>query len=318
MLPLGLAWLTVREWRRRAVLGALAGGLGLGLAPWVAEAFVRYGGLAHRISEASRIQGRLRPTFGFVHEFAALNGPLLCRPCTISVRYPYLAVWWLALPFAVAGGLLVAGRLGVARPYGLACAAGAGLAAQYLFLVGYGAPRFLLPAYALLALPVALLLVRLASSGRLPAALVVVAVAGQLATQHLVLGRRVERSQVYRAAERAVAQALKQAGLRGPCVVGGPASTLPIAYEAGCALRAFHRTPLTWPDGGMSAYVTHVGEPEVAGWVSRRLVTLDGRVWFLWLPALREAESAETARPQPRGFAGSVPRVGFEPTLYGF
>jgi hypothetical protein len=316
VLALGLAWLAVREWRRTPVLVALAGGLALGLAPWVAEAFTRYGGLLNRVHEASRIQGRLRPTWGFVHEFVSLNGPLLCRPCTVPVRYPYLAVWWLALPFAATGGLLVARRLGLAKPYVLACAAGAGLAAQYLFLVGYGAPRFLLPAYALLALPVALLLVRLASSGRVAAVLVMLTVAGQLLTQHLVLARRVERSVVYRAGERAVAETLRRSGLSRPCVVGGPAGSLPMAYEAGCLFRVFRRAPLTWPDGPMAAYVTHVREREVAGWVSRRLVTPDGREWFLWLPALRRQE--QTARPRPRGFAGSVPRVGFEPTLYGF
>jgi hypothetical protein len=280
VLALGLAWSAVREWRRRDVILAVAGGLGLGLAQWVAEAFMRYGGLLHRIEEASRIQGRLRPTWGFVHEFAALNGPLLCRPCTISIRYPYLAFWWLALPFAAAGGLLVSRRLGLVRPYALACVAGVGLAAQYLFLVGYGAPRFLLPAYAVLALPVALLLYRIASSRRMAAVLIVIGVAGQL-------------------------------------VVGGPAGTLPMAYEAGCAFRVFRRTALTRPDGRMAAYVTHVPEPEVAGWGSRRLLTPEGRVWYLWLRAMRPGDE-ETARPRPRGFAGSVPRVGFEPTLYGF
>ncbi|GAA3806932.1 hypothetical protein GCM10022226_28790 [Sphaerisporangium flaviroseum] len=318
VLALGLAWPAVRAWRRAAVLPALVGGLALGLAPWIVEAYTRYGGLLHRVHEASRIQGTLRPTWGVLHEFTALNGPLLCRPCDIPVKYPYLVLWWLVLPFAAAGGVLVARRIGVAGPYGLACAAGAGLAAQYLFLVGYGAPRFLLPAYALLALPVALLLVRLAWSRRSAAVVVGTAVAGQLVTQHLILDRRVERSHAYRAGERAVAETLRRSGLSAPCVVGGPAATLPMAYEAGCGFRTFRRKALTRPDERMAAYVTRVPEAAVAGWVSRSLRTADGRMWYLWLPAVRAGENAETARPKPRGFAGSVPRVGFEPTLYGF
>ncbi len=331
-----VAVLVLREGRRGAVAGpdpqalsgrrrafaatglAMAGGLGAGLAPWVVEAFLWHGGPLHRLQEAARIQGRLRPTWGVVHEFAALNGPLLCRPCTTPIRYPHLGIWWLALPFAVAGGLLAARRLGVARPYGVACAAGAALAAQYLFLVGYGAPRFLLPAYALLALPVALLLVRLASSGRVAAALVVLAVTGQLVTQHLVLGRRVERSVAYRAGERVVAETLRKAGLRPPCVVGGPAGTLPIAYEAGCAYRTVRATSPARLGGAVAAYVTHEQETRAAGRVPRRLLTPEGRVWYLWLPAAGAGEEMRTARPRPRGFAGAVPRVGFEPTLYGF
>ncbi|MFC4585600.1 hypothetical protein [Sphaerisporangium corydalis] len=268
-----------------AAVLALAGGVAAGLAPWVAEAVTRYGGVHNRVREASELQGRLRPTWGVVHEFAALNGPLLCRPCAAGAVRPLLVMWWPALPVAAAAGLLAARPLGAARPYGLACAVGAGLSAQYLFLVGYGAPRFLLPAYLLLALPVALLLVRLASLGLLPAALAVAVAAGHLATQHVVLGHRVERSHAGRAAERDVAGTLTGSGLRGPCAVGGPAATLPIAYEAGCA---FHRVRRRAGSSfGGVAYLTHAREPATAGWAERRLRTADGRVWYLWLPASR-------------------------------
>ena len=79
-----------------------------------------------------------------------LGGRILCAsPCRVDTSFPY-QLWWLVLDaLAVAGvvGGLRRGRLAVELvPF----AAGLVVAAQYLFTVQLVAPRFLIPAYALL------------------------------------------------------------------------------------------------------------------------------------------------------------------------
>ncbi|CAM5587106.1 Integral membrane protein OS=Streptomyces tendae OX=1932 GN=F3L20_17015 PE=4 SV=1 [Streptomyces tendae] len=108
-------------------------------------------------------------------------------------RRPVVTLWWLLLPVVVALAAVVAvrARRATATLLPLACAVAA--AAPYLFMIGYAAPRFLQPAYALLAVPVADALWHLVRTGRerwrpVAAALVALAVAGHLAVQFSVLG----------------------------------------------------------------------------------------------------------------------------------
>ncbi len=73
----------------------------------------------------------------------------------IGFRDPELDLWWVVLPVLVAIGILAARRAGQLGTALLPAVCGLCLAAQYLFMINYAAPRFLLPAYALLAIPVA-------------------------------------------------------------------------------------------------------------------------------------------------------------------
>jgi len=122
-------------------------------AEWVVEAYLRFGGIGSRLHAAAAEQGGFGLHFALVDELRALNGPTLCRPCTIGVRTPELDLWWLVLPVLVAsaswrpGGRATHQRTAGGRVR--LC-----LAAQYLFMIDYAAPRFLLPAYALLSIPV--------------------------------------------------------------------------------------------------------------------------------------------------------------------
>ncbi|MEW2514368.1 hypothetical protein [Streptomyces sp. NPDC046870] len=160
LLALGLA-----RRNRRALLVLLAG-LAAGAAEWVAEAYTSYGGLARRLSDGSAIQGGLGWHFAVVDQLRALGGRTLCRPCTGALPHPLVTLWWWTLPALAALALVVArrGRRPAATVLPLACAATA--AFPYLFLIGYAAPRFLLPAYALLAIPVADALAHLATGPR--------------------------------------------------------------------------------------------------------------------------------------------------------
>jgi hypothetical protein len=135
-------------------------GLVAGWAAWIGEAFARFDGPVHRLRESAAGTGG-----GLVNSvpanLAAVDGPkLLCRPASECAGVdPAAATWWVLLPVLVVAGLAVAARTGWLAAGGLATASAASFAAPYLLLLDYTSPRFLLPAYALLAVPVAGLLV---------------------------------------------------------------------------------------------------------------------------------------------------------------
>ncbi|MFI7013796.1 hypothetical protein [Streptomyces sp. NPDC050164] len=245
MRPTDAVWVTVpllaitlvrRHWRLLLVLVA---GLAAGAVPWVIEAYVGHGGLGQRLSDASRIQGGLGWQIAVDDQLRSLGGRALCRPCTGSMPHPLVTVWWFVLPVLAGLGLVVAAR---ARRLGrtlvpLTCAATAAL--PYLFMIGYAAPRFLQPTYALLAIPVADALWHLvrAPGGKwrpVAAALVALGLAGHLAVQVAVLERTVARNTDSRRDWDRTAGALHRLGVRPPCLLTGH-NALPIGYYAGCS-----------------------------------------------------------------------------------
>ncbi|MFJ8113571.1 hypothetical protein [Streptomyces sp. NPDC096132] len=241
-LPLLVLLVGVRRWRRPALLVALVGGLAAGAAEWVIEAYVSYGGLAQRLSDASRIQGGLGWNIAVMDQLRGLSGRTLCRPCTGALPPAVVTLWWFTLPVLAVCAALVAvrARRAATTLVPLACAASA--AVPYLFLIGYAAPRFLLPAYALLAVPVAALLVHLVRApGRirrpLTVALMTVALAGHLAVQFAVLEHTVRRTTASHREWARTAAGLHRLGVRPPCVLTGH-NYVPIAYYAGCSSAA--------------------------------------------------------------------------------
>ena len=156
VLALGAVCLLARvPWRRRltgvVVLGA---GTALGVAEWVIEAYTSYGGLHARLHAAEVEQGGSGLYFSLGAQSRVLAGPLLCRTgCHASAAIAY-RLWWVAAALLVVMALATLRRR---RPIlDLApIALGVVTAAQYVFTVGYAAPRFLIPSYAALALPVA-------------------------------------------------------------------------------------------------------------------------------------------------------------------
>jgi hypothetical protein len=165
--PLLLAPVLIRSWRRLRPPVAIVAGLLVGWGAWIGEAYARFGGPAERLRQGGEINRS-----GFVNSLPehldALGGPaVLCRPHDLCAGVELPAVgWWLALPVLVAVGLLAARRSGWLGVGLLVTAAAVALAIPYLFLIDYAAPRFLLPTYGLLTLPVAgalILLTRLGS-----------------------------------------------------------------------------------------------------------------------------------------------------------
>ncbi|MFC5955196.1 hypothetical protein ACFP51_12065 [Streptomyces pratens] len=245
MRPTDAVWVTIPllllalAGRHVRLVTALAAGLAVGAAEWVAEAYAWYGGPGERLAEASRIQGGLGLQIAVDDQLRSLGGRGLCRPCTGTMPHPVITLWWFALPLLAVLALVVAVRarrvLRTVLP--LACAATAAL--PYLFMIGYAAPRFLQPAYALLAIPVADALWHLV---RTPAgtwrpvvtSLVALALAGHLAVQLAVLMHTVERNTDSRRDWARTAGELHRLGVRPPCLITGH-EAIPVAYYTGCS-----------------------------------------------------------------------------------
>jgi hypothetical protein len=136
-------------------------------------------------------------------------------------------------------GVLAARRAGRLRSSLLPAVCGLCLAVPYLFFISYAAPRFLLPAYALLAIPVADLFAWLVTGVRRdirPAttAMLVIGLAAQLLVQHVVLDHQVGEKVTYFDDYTRIAADLRDLGIRPPCLIKGE-QYIPIAFYAGCA-----------------------------------------------------------------------------------
>ena len=235
-VPLLAVATLVRGWRSWALVVSLTAGLVAGGIEWVVEAYVRWGGILKRLQYAVATQGGAGLHAGAWDELRALDGPVICRrDCHIGWSDPRLSIWWLALPVLVAIGLVAARRAGRLGPALLATVVGVFLSLQYLILLNYAAPRFLIPMYALLSLPVAeavyWTLARSRTASRVAAAAIVLALfVVQVVSQHSVLQHNVALADNH---EYRIASDLARAGVRPPCVIEGY-QYIPLAYFAGC------------------------------------------------------------------------------------
>ncbi|MEU7473969.1 hypothetical protein AB0A94_36665 [Streptomyces sp. NPDC044984] len=245
MRPTDAVWVTVPllvlalAGRHGRFLLALTGGLLAGAVPWTVEAYTAFGGLRERLAEASRIQGGLGLDIAVDDQLRSLGGRALCRPCTGSMPHPVITLWWFVLPLLAVLGLVVAvrARRTLRTVVPLACATTAAL--PYLFMIEYAAPRFLQPAYALLAIPVADALWYLVTAPRgkwRPAArtLVALGLAGHLTVQLTVLVHTVDRNVDSRRDWARTAGDLHRLGVRPPCLITGH-EAIPIGYYTGCS-----------------------------------------------------------------------------------
>ncbi|GAA2384859.1 hypothetical protein GCM10010420_04010 [Streptomyces glaucosporus] len=237
--PLLLAALLVPAWRTRGRILSAAGGVAAGALPWVVEAYLRFGGVAERLAEASDAQGGTRPVLSVAANLTSLDGPLLCRPCDGDGVWWAAVEWWPLLALLTALGLRSARRAATpAAPLWLAVAVALAAVAQYLFLVAYAAPRFLLPGYALLAVPAALGLLAAADLSRRSypvAAVLALALAGHLAVQLTLAHTHGGIQEKAREDWRRTVAVLRAHGVRPPCVLAGSGSAIPVAHMAGCS-----------------------------------------------------------------------------------
>ncbi|MBF8193841.1 hypothetical protein ITP53_50820 [Nonomuraea sp. K274] len=256
VLPLAVALLVPgnrlikAESRARIRAGAaLAAGLVAGWADWIAEAYVRFGGLAARW-RAAGVANETGAHFSLSEHARALNGPLLCRPpAHCGPIEPIWLLWWSTIPALVLLGLYAARRWDRLAECLIPAVAGLSMAVPYLFLVGYAAPRFLLPAYALLAFPIAHGALWLPAAARRPlprgagSGLFAAGLLAQFALQGLTLDKVTGVRLATRGADAEVAGALTALGVRRPCLVYGE-HAVTIAHRIGCE----SHTVLRWPE----------------------------------------------------------------------
>ncbi|MBC3844048.1 hypothetical protein GXW82_39205 [Streptacidiphilus sp. 4-A2] len=239
-LALPLAVVALRHWRRRRLLLAVLGGLFAGAVEWIVEAYVRFGGIGERLHLSSLNEGGLGLHWAVGDVLRSLNGPTLCRPCTVGWRHKplELTIWWVLLPVLVVGGVLVERRAGRLAPALLPALCGFSVACPYLFMITYSAPRFLIPAYALLFIPAASLIAWLVTSvrpqrRRWTRIAVALGLALQLASQYALLYREVEYTVIGHSNETYVAAALHRLGLTGACLLTGEDAE-PLGYYSDC------------------------------------------------------------------------------------
>jgi hypothetical protein len=304
-LPMALMAAVLPGRRRNLrVIALIAVGAGLGAMPWVIEAYRRFGGLPARLARASQIEGGIgwHPSVLLQH-WQTLDGPLLCRPCTVAANPPIDTVWVLLIPVAAIVAAFAVRRAGGLATVLIPVIAGTSLSIPYLLLIGYSAPRFLLPALALLALPVGVAVhwLVLAPTGRWRypvGALVAVALVGQLVAQQRMV---TQQSNVQLVAGRAYATAAAEMhglGLTAPCVLSGYRAP-EIGVYVGCSSRVI---------GGHDGSITAAGllalarrepvavmihglehRPSYArGWSRHHLEgSLDGNSWVIFLSPIR-------------------------------
>lgn len=278
--------------RSPRLLFATVAGLAIGWAEWMIEAVLRFGGPLARL-HAAGAENATGLHFSLPDHLRALNGPLLCRFGVECGGLPLTQVAWFAAVPVVAGlGVWMVRR----RALVAALACGLSLALSYVFTVGYAAPRFLLPAYALLALPVSAGIIWLCRR-RGTAVLAVAGVACYFAVQAKSVYVYGEQVYAARATAPAVAAQLKQVGMRPPCFLYGH-DAVQIGYLAKCASHGVFRHY-----GGTSSVPSSIRAaiarsdwvgvittsrrppaPFLAAWTPIDLRVVGEKTWYVFVP----------------------------------
>jgi len=248
--PLLVIALAARPWRQAmslvaAVDGAILTGLAVGIGEWVVESYLYFSGPLTRLHATSQASGGSK--LNLLNNLRIMNGGVVSSvqglPSISGWSYPSLLAWWAAF-----GALALLGVYAARRYEGLLLAATPVICALCVYAL-YSLPvrdntRYLLPIWALLAVPAADGIYWLVTTprGRLRLAAIAAAclfVAVELGTQHAVLtSQNAQRLAAARAQTDAV-QAMRQLGVRPPCAVtSSPVAvsiTLPAGYYLGCS-----------------------------------------------------------------------------------
>jgi hypothetical protein len=234
MGPVILAALLVRRWRKLKVLAAMGIGVALGAVEWVVGAYLWFGGLSERIRLAGQEPPSLHLYFALGTQLRSLNGPWYCTPpdCT-TWEVPLETPWWLAFLAVAALGLWVGWRSTMKASSALAAATAVWVFLLYAFLVPFGAPRYLLPMFALMAILAAdaIAWAVTESPWRQEAAILAcLFLLGGIVSQRVILQHQVADQDAGRQFQAQAAQ-LKKMGVRAPCAMINTS----IAWYLGCA-----------------------------------------------------------------------------------
>ena len=235
LAPTFAAPLVVRGWRQPRILVAMLLGTALGLLEWAAEAYLWFGGLFHRIHLARQEPPTFAPHFSPVMQAKVLSGPWYCQDNHICPdwNFPLFILWWIALIGLVVLGLYAVWHTTAKASAVLAVVTGLWSAVLYIVFVPFGAPRYMLPTWALFAMVAADGIVWLATVPkwrRIGAAAACGFLLIGVITQHLVIIRETAHETTIRAFA-SKARILRNDGIRPPCVIFSPA----VAYYVGCS-----------------------------------------------------------------------------------
>jgi hypothetical protein len=234
MGPVILAALVVRRWRRPKVLIAMGIGIALGFLQWLVGAYLWFGGLGGRIQLSGQEPPSLRLYFALGTQLRSLNGPWYCTPPNCSGwAVPYESPWWLAFFALAALGLWVGWRGTTKASSGLAAVTAAWVFLLYAFLVPFGAPRYLLPTFALMVILAADAIVWAVSESRwqkLAAIAACLFLLGGIVSQRAILQRQASYLRLGRQFQAQAAQ-LEKMGVHPPCALVNTS----IAWYLGCS-----------------------------------------------------------------------------------
>ncbi len=224
------------SWRLLSPLGL---GLLAGILPWFVEISVRFGGPIRGL-EVAHTEHHL----GVGDAGANLSAYLAATDGRSSVDIPIAGVvWWSSL--VVLTVIAIARSSGSRRSIVVLCGAGAlVLGAEYLVFVSAVAPRFLLPAYAFVAVPAAVGLLSLLRGGivwRGTGVLVILLIGTWIVWQARVADRVGDEQREQLVNFREVGVRLREMADGRPCAFMSPHGWPTIEFAAGCRGSALPR-----------------------------------------------------------------------------
>jgi hypothetical protein len=275
--------------RSAALLLALLAGLAVGCGEWLIEAYLYFNGPAARLTGTTKAVGGTR--FNLFQSLRVIDGGATEQVTGWS--HPRLLLWWLIFALLALLGIYVT-RLARGWVFAVLPAACAlGVYALYTLPIRDNA-RYLLPAWALLALPAADGVAWLAgrSGGRLRFASVALAVlflAAELGTQHAVL---VTQSTQLEAASRAnvnTVNSLRKLGIYRHCLMSsvyhpyGASPAGPAAYYLDCSYTRYVLNPRSARNRRLVVLVRSPGQPwgYARAWPPHKLDGTGGMVAYI-------------------------------------
>jgi hypothetical protein len=216
-----------RPGRRRglAALIAMLAGLAAGAGDWLAEAYLYFGGPLSRMHLTSQYVGGTR--FNPVNNLRIIDGGRTSSvpgyPSVSGWPHPWLLLWWLGFVLLAVLGMWAAATIAGWAEALLPAACALGIYALYTLPVRDNG-RYLVPVWALLAIPaaqgMAWLITRWRNLTRLTVVIVAAAfIAVELGTQHPLLMQQSAATRADSNAEGRIVNSLRRLGVRPPCVV---------------------------------------------------------------------------------------------------
>lgn len=282
-------------WKRAA--SAVAGGLLLGWLPWVAGAMIMWGGIGERLASARRAFGEGVEGNIFLHHLRLADGPLLGPDATLVLPTAGL-VWWSLLVTLAAAAVAAACNGTERRTAVLALATGGGAAAFYLLFPGALAPRFLLPAYALLSVAAALgihALIRRWAGGRHLPGLAVIGIAFFVPWQlwNVDTATHIETAQVEaRSKAEILGKTLREQASGRECVFASQFGAPQIQFYSRCRGHRYildDDSPFDDPQLGIHFVLARIPPTEIAlsdRWKGHEVKHPDITGWFVYTPEI--------------------------------